>query len=291
MQRRALATPAFDDHWTLSDQEFLYFSELISNIAGISLSLGKKTLVRSRLRSSVESLGLSSFQDYKKFLQTLPANDPHWQEFINLLTTNKTDFFREPKHFEFIVNSFLPQWLLKGEPTLKVWSCASSSGEEPYTLAMVLKKYLPKDRDFKILATDIDTEILERARNGVYSVAKLPEIPREYQKESISLGTGSVRDWFRIKSELKDKIVFSQHNLVTGQLPDSESFDLILCRNVLIYFARETTESVVRKIFKNCKRGGFLLIGHSESLQWTDCPWTVVQPSVFSKPNIRSSHR
>jgi chemotaxis methyl-accepting protein methylase len=282
MQGKTTALARAED-WVLSEQEFFYFRDLIGNIAGISLSTGKKELIRSRLRSQVQSLGYSGFTEYRKHLESLASDDPEWQKFVNLLTTNKTDFFREPKHFDFLIHDFIPQWLRLGEKTLKIWSCASSTGEEPYTLAMVLKKYLPKDRDFKILATDIDTNVLAKAKNAVYPISKLIEIPLEYQTDSINRGSGEVANWFHIKSDLKDKIVFKQHNLVENTYPGDDVFDLILCRNLLIYFSPETIGKVVQKLYQSAKPDGFLFIGHSESLQGISTSWKMQKPSIFSR--------
>jgi chemotaxis protein methyltransferase CheR len=267
--------------WTLSDQEFGYFKQLIYDIAGISLSDKKKELVKSRLISYIQGLQLQSFEGYLQFLQKLPGESHYWQEFVNLLTTNKTDFFREPKHFDYIINTVIPAWLKTGEKVMKVWSCASSSGEEPYTLAMVLKKHLPANKDFEILATDIDTDILNHAKNGVYAMTKFEEIPEEYRKDSVSVGTGDVSNWFRIKSSLKEKVTFQQHNLMEEADVENRTFDLVFCRNVLIYFSRETISRVVQNLENKTKESGLLFIGHSESLQGTESKWKTIQPSVY----------
>jgi len=267
--------------WTLSEQEFLYFKQLIGEIAGISLSEKKKELVKSRLVMYIQSLKLNSFEEYLLFLQKLPSESPYWQEFVNLLTTNKTDFFREAKHFEYVVEKFIPEWLKTGEKVLKVWSAAASTGEEAYSLAMLLKKHLPAGKDFQILATDIDTHVLEVAKNGVYPIVKLDEIPTEYRKDSLAIGTGEVANWFRIKSSLKQKITFKQHNLLeVADVPD-KSFDLVFCRNVLIYFAKDTISLVVNNLEQKTKSNGLLFIGHSESLQGIDSKWKTTSPSVY----------
>lgn len=267
----------------LKDSELQYFCEIIEDLAGISLKPAKHELVKARLRSRLTETGHKTYKDYRKFLEGLPKEHSEWQEFINLLTTNKTDFFREAKHFKFLVEKLLPEWLKGSEKTLKVWSAASSTGEEPYTLAMVLDRYLPKDRDFKILATDIDTEVLRTARNSVYSIAKKPEIPVEYHQSCLDIGKSKAQGWFRMKSHLRDKIVFKQHNLIEASSPGENVFDLILCRNVLIYFNRDAIEFVSRKMFQSTKPDGHLFIGHSESLQSIEHNWKAVGPSVFRK--------
>lgn len=273
--------------WQLSDQEFFYFKELIGHIAGISLSEKKKELVKSRLMTYVQSLKLSSFEEYLLFLQKLPAESHYWQEFVNLLTTNKTDFFRESKHFDYLVDTVIPQWLKTGQKVFKVWSCATSSGEEAYTLAMVLKKHLPAGKDFQILATDIDTKMIQQATNGVYSLTKLDEIPEEHQKDNVSVGTGDVSNWFRIKSSLKEKITFRQHNLMESADVDNKNFDIIFCRNVMIYFSKETIGHVLQKLEGKLKANGLLFIGHAESLNGIDAKWKSVHSSVYRNNQVR----
>lgn len=257
---------------------------LIEEHAGIHLKAIKHDLVRSRLGKRITANKMNSFAAYAKFLKDLPRDHNEWQIFTNLLTTNKTDFFREIKHFEFLIKTILPTWLQKSQDkTFRVWSAACSSGEEPYTLAMILNRYLPKDRDFKILATDIDTEILKIANNGVYSNVKKEEIPLDYQSTCIDSGTGDVRDWFRIKKHLKDRIQFKTHNLIAPVAPPENTFDLALCRNVLIYFAPDSIQKVQDKIYSTVKNDGYFFIGHSESLQGLQHHWKPQGPSIFQK--------
>lgn len=267
----------------LEEEDLHYFCTMIEERAGISLKPAKHDLVRTRLRSRIGAYGLSTFREYREILGKLQKNDPEWQEFTNLLTTNKTDFFREPKHFEYLVNQILPAWLQSSQKTFKVWSAASSTGEEAYTVAMVLSRYLPADRDFKILATDIDTEVLKTAQNSVYPISKKPELPAEYQQVSIDIGSNEARGWFRFKPHLREKISFKQHNLIERSSPGDEVFDLVLCRNVLIYFGQQNIDFVQRKIFTTVKRGGHLFIGHSESFQGMKHQWRPVGPSIFKK--------
>lgn len=269
----------------LKDNELQYFCSMIEDLAGISLKPAKHELVKARLRSRLTATGLKSYKEYRSFLESLPKEHEEWQAFINLLTTNKTDFFREIKHFDFLVAKLLPEWLKKSEKTLKVWSAASSTGEEAYTMAMVLDRHLPKERDFKILATDIDTNVLQTAQNSVYSISKRSEIPAEYQN-CIDIGKSNARGWFRMKPHLREKIVFKQHNLIEATSPGENVFDLVLCRNVLIYFNQSTIDFVSRKMFTCTKPEGHFFIGHSESLQGIKHSWKAVGPSVFRKSSV-----
>jgi chemotaxis methyl-accepting protein methylase len=269
-------------NWELLDEDFDFFCHQIHSIAGIYLKCSKRDLVYTRLRSRVEHLGLKNFSAYRNLLSGLNNKDPEWQMFINLLTTNKTDFFREPKHFDFLIESYLPVWIKKKSKTLKIWSCAASTGEEPFTIAMILNRSLPKDLDFKILATDIDTKVLSLAENGVYSNAKLGEIPDEFHS-SLTYGKGEVEGWFSMKDCLRQKISYQQHNLVETAYPNNEMFDIIFCRNLLIYFNKETIESVINKLYERANPGAILFIGHAESLQGIETKWKLISPSIFIK--------
>jgi chemotaxis protein methyltransferase CheR len=267
----------------LRDEDFSFFQTAILARAGISLKGTKHELVRSRLRARLTAHGLKNFNEYRRFLQGKPESDPEWEMFTNLLTTNKTDFFREPEHFDTLLHDILPAWLHTGAKTFSVWSSASSTGEEPYTLAMILSRALPPGRDFQILATDIDTNVLAVAANGVYSNAKYSEIPREYQQTCLDVGKKEVQGWFRIKRHLKERVVFQPHNLIKPALPSAAPFDLVLCRNVMIYFDRQTVDFVQTKLHSAVKPGGHLFIGHSESFQGLSHHWQPIEASVFRK--------
>lgn len=267
---------------SIKDEDFAYFQALVFKLSGITLSDKKRDLLLTRLSSYVNKNNLGSYTDYRKYLEALPENHEEWQNFINLMTTNKTDFFREIRHFEYIEEVLIPKWIQSKKTEIKVWSAACSTGEEPYTLAMFLEAKLPAGMTYKIFASDIDTNVLNKAKNGVYSMIKESEIPEEYRKNSIQYGRGEISDWFRIKSSLKSKITFANFNLVDDTL-DSEKFDLILCRNVMIYFSRAIVEKVANNLSKSCADDGILFIGHSESLQGTKTPWQVTTASVYSK--------
>ena len=277
-KNRALnSTPDIDS------EDLAYFCNIIGDIAGIVLKASKSDLVKSRLRSRLNAHGFVSFAEYRGYLQSLAKNDPEWQFFTNLLTTNKTDFFREVQHFEFLVQKILPEWLKTGGRTFNVWSAASSTGEEAYTLAMILDRYLPEGRDFRILATDIDTEVLASLQNAVYPLAKKNEIPPDYHARCLDIGRGSAQGWFRIKPRVKGRVSGKIHNLIDRSVPGEDVFDLVLCRNVLIYFAPASIDFVQKKIFKTVRSGGYLFIGHSESFQGLSHCWTSSGPSIFCK--------
>jgi chemotaxis protein methyltransferase CheR len=270
----------------LSLDEFDYFRSKIHSLAGISLSNAKLDLIQARLRSRVHHLGLGDFRSYRNHLENLPSSDPEWELFINVLTTNKTDWFREDEHFRFITQKFLPQWLKLGRKHLSVWCAASSTGEEPYTLSLVLNQALKQTGiSYKILATDIDTKVLSIAKNGVYPKDRLSQIPPNYHAEFVP-GTKDISAWMKVRKCIKKKVEFRQLNLNHSPYELNEKFDLILCRNVLIYFNPETIAKVTQGLHACATKDAVLLIAHSESLQNITSSWKFVRPSIYQKGKL-----
>lgn len=278
-----LAAQNIKDERYISDEDFGYFQALVFKLAGITLSNKKRDLLLTRLSSHLKNTHFENYSDYRHYLEGLPESHEEWQNFINLMTTNKTDFFREIRHFEYIEEVLIPKWVSAKKTEVKIWSAACSTGEEPYSLAMFLEEKLPTGMTYKIFASDIDTNVLKKAQNAVYSMAKETEIPDYIRKKSIQYGQGSINEWFRIKPHLKSKITFQTFNLVEDQIPENEKFDLILCRNVMIYFSRAIVEKVANNLARSCTNEATLFIGHSESLQGTHSPWKVATASVYSK--------
>ncbi len=270
----------------ITDQDFEYFRGQVLNRTGIHLASTKKDLVRSRLLPLLDKHGFKTLQDYRNFLVQLPVHHEEWQDFINQITTNKTEFFREQGHFKILIEKFLPAWLEKNPSKtsrLRVWSAACSTGEEPYTLAMVLLRFFKESSRFEILASDIDTTVLAHAANGVYSSRRLVEIPNDYQTQSIAKGKGEVADWFKIRNEVKRAIQFQRINLVDGHFERYGSFDLIFCRNVFIYFQPDVIDQICQNFDKVLKPEGILVLGHSESLGPQAQSWRTNGQSVYSK--------
>lgn len=268
----------------INADDFTYFQEVIRLLAGITLSNSKHELVQSRLRSRVTALSFGSFSEYRALLESLAPSDPEWQVLINLLTTNKTDWFREPQHFEMLIKSFLPAWLKLNKRHLQVWCAASSTGEEPYTLALLLNSaFQGTNVTFEITATDIDTNVLQTAKSGVYSKDRLIQIPERFHKEGFDFGRDEISAWVRVKKHLKEKIHFETFNLSEPRFPWKEKYDIIFCRNVLIYFSPEMTQAVVENAFQTAAKNAVLVIAHSESLQNLKTSWAYVQPSVYRK--------
>jgi len=265
-------------------EEFDYFRTKIYSLAGISLSDAKLDLLQARLRSRVSSIGLSSFKEYRSYLESLSPTDDEWETFINLLTTNKTDWFREPEHFNYIINEFLPKWISLGKKHLSVWCAACSTGEEPYSLSLILNEALKGTGiTYHILASDIDTKVLKIAQNGVYSRNVMYQIPEKYHRTGFCLGTKEISSWMKVRKEIKVPIQFKQLNLTLQPFDLTDRFDLILCRNVMIYFNPETVRKVVEGIYKVADKNSVLVIAHSESLQNITTSWKYHRPSIYFK--------
>jgi chemotaxis methyl-accepting protein methylase len=268
---------------TISSEDFDYFRSKLRKLTGIQLSDAKRELLQSRLRERIRELRLAGFEGYRSYLERFPGDDPEWQVMINLLTTNKTEWFREPGHFEYLIREFLPRWKSTGKNRLSVWCAACSTGEEAYSLAMVLSENLGKEFSYEISATDIDTEVLKFANAGVYPVSKLEQIPENYRSKSFAMGTGDIASWARVKQSLKASVKFQQHNLADAAFPWAGRFDLIFCRNVFIYFPKEVIESAVRNFYEASAPSAQLVIGHSESLQGVRSSWKYLGASVYEK--------
>ncbi|HSI96473.1 MAG: protein-glutamate O-methyltransferase CheR [Methylophilaceae bacterium] len=262
----------------ITDQEFGQFRDLIFRIAGISMSPAKKTLVAGRLSKRLKFHSLASYKDYYSLL-TRKGNEGELQIAIDLLTTNETHFFRESKHFDFMRDRILAGHP-KGRP-LRVWSAASSTGEEPYSIAMQLADLLGES-PWEIVASDLSTQVLEKARRGLYSMQCAEDIPRHYLTRFCLKGIGSQQGNFMISRELRSRVRFTQVNL-NAALPDMGEFEVIFLRNVMIYFDNNTKREVVHRMLPLLKPGGHLLIGHSESLNGVTDAYKLVMPSVYRK--------
>lgn len=260
----------------LTDAEFELFRKLMYRTAGINLTSVKKPLVAGRLCNRVKHYGLSDYGAYFELVKNNTSGE--FQAAIDLLTTNETFFFREPKHFEFVREQILPLW--RSGPR-RIWSAACSSGEEAYTLAMLLAEHAPTNA-WDILGTDISTRVLATARSGQYPMQRAQDIPQRYLKRYCLKGVGSQEGTFVIGSELKAKVSFKQANL-TENLLQLGNFDIIFLRNVMIYFDLETKCQVIEKLVEQIKPGGHLIIGHSESLHGISKAFRTIVPSIYQK--------
>ena len=268
--------------YTITPEEFQRFRTIIYDESGITLSDQKRTLLASRLTKRLCELRIETFSDYYEKV----TRDPTREEFtrtLDLISTNKTDFFREPKHFEFLRDKILPS--LERGKRIRIWSSACSTGEEPYTIAMTLFENVqsPQQREFKILASDLSTRLLAKAPDGVYDEERFRDVPPDVLRRHFLCGRGDSAGFFKVKPHLASVVKFRRINLMDDQFPIKTPLDLIFCRNVMIYFDRPTQQTRINKFHRYLKPGGCLFIGHSESLQWIDYPFKTVAPTIYRK--------
>lgn len=262
----------------LADNEFNLFRKLIYEQAGISLSDAKKPLVAGRLSKRLRQLGISSYIEYFRRVQ---HDSQELQITIDLLTTNETYFFREPKHFDFLRDQILPGTIGRGP--FRVWSGACSSGEEPYTIAMVLAEVLGQ-RPWEIVASDLSTRVLQEAAGGLYPQADCSGIPRPLLHKHCLKGIGQYEGSVLISPALRERISFRQINL-NNALPKLGTFDVIFLRNVMIYFDINTKRRVIERILPLLRPGGYFMISHSENLNGVSDALKTVRPSIYRKPD------
>lgn len=263
-------------HLTISDGEFSLFRRLIYELCGINLTPVKKALVQNRLARRLHHYDLPSFGDYYT-LVTKAGNREEIQIMIDLITTNETHFFREPDHYRHLGREILKAHDRK--LNFRIWCGAASSGEEPYSLGMVLDDHLG-DGPWEIIASDISTRMLDSAARGIYPLEKSVEIPRYYLQKYCLRGKGKQEGTFTIDERIYRRIKFMQVNLIEA-LPPLGEFDCIFIRNVFIYFARETQLQIVRKILPHLRKSGHLFLGHSESTDSRDLNRVI--PAVYQK--------
>ena len=263
----------------LSDHEFRSFQQMIFAIAGISMTPAKKQLVGGRLAKRVKHHGMGSYGDYFRLLMK-PDARAELQIAVDLLTTNETYFFREPAHFDFLRDKALPE--LAGKGALRVWSGACSSGEEPYSLAMVMADRL-KGAAWEIIASDICTRVLDKARLGHYPMERAEDIPVPLLSRFCLKGVQEQQGTFLVDRQLRERIAFLQVNL-NADLPPLGEFDIIFLRNVLIYFDMETKRQVLARMLPLLRKGGYFIVSHSESLHGVTGELQMVSPSIYRKP-------
>lgn len=263
----------------ITDAEFTQFQRFIFDAAGISMADAKKALVTGRLGKRLTLYGLETFGAYFKLLSS-GLHPDEVQMAVDLLTTNETYFFREIKHFEFM-RTQVTAARSRPQP-YRVWSAASSSGEEAYSMAMVLADCM-QTTPWEILGTDISTRVLDGARRALYSMERGRHIPQDYLRRFCRKGTGTYDGHLLIDQSLRNKVVFRQLNLNTA-LPQLGQFDLVFLRNVMIYFNNDTKREVVARVISTLKPGGYFCVGHSESLNDISTAVTMVAPSIYQKP-------
>lgn len=270
----------------LEDPDFQRLSSYIMSQFGIKLPPNKKTLLQCRLQKRLKTLQHGSFKEYIDYVFSSKGQQDEVWNMIDAVSTNKTDFFREPQHFEFLLDQGIEEYLQQtGKNRLSVWSAGCSSGEEPYTLSMVLKEASQSGRffDFNIVATDISESVLQHAVVGIYKEEKTHTIPADYKKKYLLRGKNNYENKVRISSELRKKIEFRKYNLLSTDYAALGKFDFIFCRNVMIYFEREVQQRLLKQFCKILNPGGYLFVGHSESITGFTLPLKHIKPTIFKK--------
>jgi len=279
----SLVTPVADQGFDeLSGAQFTRISELLHRLCGIDLQAGKEGLVKARLLKRLRALRLNDFDQYIHYIE----QDKSGGELITMidaLSTNKTSFFREEQHFEFLRREILPA-LCKGSGPIRIWSAGCSSGEEPYSLAIILAESIPniRHRDVRILATDISTKILAEAREAVYTQDVVRDVPPMLLQRYFTCVQTAPPRLYRVNDQLRAIVRLARLNLMEPW-PMAGPFDVIFCRNVMIYFDRPTRETLVRRFWNLLPAKGYLCVGHSETLTGLATEFRYVQPAVYGK--------
>jgi len=269
----------------LSPNDFKRLSAFIYDEMGIKMPEVKKIMIESRLQKRLQILNFSNFKDYLEFVFSKHGSG-EIIHMMDVITTNKTDFFREPHHFEFLQQEVIPEFVKQFKSKiLNIWSAGCSSGEEPYTLAMVLTDLVMKQQlaDFSIYATDISTNVLQKAVIAIYHENKITSIPLIVKKKYFLKSKDPANKSVRICPEIRRKVVFERFNFMDDHFPMSTTFDIIFCRNVIIYFDRLTQEKVINKLCMKLRKGGYFFLGHSESITNMNVPLEHIKPTIFRK--------
>lgn len=272
----------------ISAQLFRQFSQLVYQQCGINLHEGKRELLQARLNKRLRATGIPTYQEYYHYI-TSPNSEAEIVQFLDCISTNLTYFFREPKHFEFLEQVAIPEMLVAKRERkgmrIRIWSAGCSTGEEPYSLAMCLLSHLGEgeQRDFRILATDISTRVLEIARRGAYTKERIDKVPPGLRQKYLQRRNGSDGEaYYEVVPLIRQVVAFRRLNL-KEPYPFHGPFDYIFCRNVMIYFDKPTQQDLIQKMAAYLAVGGYLFVGHSESLTGLQHPLHYVRPSVYRK--------
>jgi len=271
---------------TLGDKDFRRLSDFIYSNYGIKMPKEKRTMLEGRLAKRLRANQIQNYSEYCDFVFS-ERGEQEIIHMINVVSTNKTDFFREQAHFEFLFDTILPEYVSEDRTKpLKFWSSASSSGEEAYTLAMVTSEFNrmnDQSINYEIFGTDISSDILQKASMAVYTEERIANIPLSYKKRYFLRNKDAEKKLVRVVPELRNTCSFMRLNLMDANYPVNEEFDVIFCRNVLIYFDRPTQEAVINKLCRHLRPGGYFFLGHSESAMGMNVPLTSIKPTVFRK--------
>jgi chemotaxis protein methyltransferase CheR len=269
----------------LTKEEYELFRRLVYAKSGINLGDSKQQLVRARLGKRVRQGRFASFRSYYEYIEK-DGSGEELQLLLDAITTNTTHLFREKRHFDFL-HQLVTRWAQGAKSpsaTLRIWSAACSSGEEPHSMAMVVHDALRETRfAAKILATDLSGKVLNRARQGIYECHKVGSVPSDYRSRYFLRIQHNGQVCLELTPEVRNLITFSRFNLMTPTFPFRHGFDVVFCRNVMIYFDRPTQEGLIGRIVQHLRPGGYLMIGHSESLNGVRHPLKYVEPTIYRK--------
>lgn len=274
---------------TLSGSDFARLSNFIYDKCGIKMPDSKKIMVEARLRKRLRDLNMQSYSDYCNFLFSHNGNEEEITHMVDVITTNKTDFFREPKQFTFLNEIALPEFTnndgIGTQRPLKAWSAGCSTGEEPYTLSMVLNEFGQNFSrySYNILATDISTRVLEKAASGIYDEEKIEPIPKTLIHKYFLKSKNKEKKLVRVIPQLRNTVKFQWLNFMEDDFGIAEMFDVIFCRNVIIYFDKPTQEKLIEKLINQLNPGGYFFLGHSESIFSRNLPIVQMAASTYKK--------
>ncbi len=262
----------------MRDEDFWSLSRIAYQHTGIVLGEHKKNLVYGRLSRRLRRLSLKNFAEYVALLES--GNPEEFDEFVNTVTTNLTSFFRENHHFAFLKTTIFSDWVQSGKSNFLIWSAGCSTGEEPYSIAITVTDHFPKPKAVKILATDLDANVLRHARNGVYEYSRIEGLEKSLLSQHFQRDKQS--NTVLVKPHLREKIVFNRLNLL-GNWPMKKKFDVIFCRNVLIYFDKETQTRLVARYVDQLSSRGYLIIGHSENITRLNTDLEFVGQTIYRR--------
>jgi chemotaxis protein methyltransferase CheR len=270
----------------MSDTEFNKLSSFIYTNYGIKMPHAKKIMLQARLQNRLRETGMGSFKEYCDFVFSKQNGDAEIVHMIDVVSTNKTDFFREPVHFDFMKSVVLPEFTENNSgEQMQVWSSACSSGEEVYTIAITISEFLEHGKrfDYSILGTDISTRMLQKASSGIYHEDRIAAIGLPVKKKYFLRSKQRENPTVMVAGELRKKASYKRLNLMDPSYNVKKLFDVVFCRNVLIYFDRQTQENVINKLCMHLKPGGYFFLGHSESITGINVPLVQVKPTIFRK--------
>lgn len=270
----------------MTDDDFERLSNFVYQQSGIKMPPIKRIMLQSRLQKRLRELRIESFKEYADFVFSPEGQKNEIIHMLDVVSTNKTDFYREPVHFEFMQERILPDFIAGDKTSVfKVWSAGCSSGEEPYTIAITLNEFKAKNPKFtySILGTDISSQILTKASTAVYKEERIANIPLDIKKRYFLRSKDRENRTVRVVKELRNTVRYQRLNFMDNSYNVPDVFDVIFCRNVLIYFNRETQEQVIMRLCQKLKKGGYLIIGHSESIIGLDLPLKQIKPTIYQR--------